>query len=154
VALAALAMRLERFTPQPVVIHDGALVDLRREEWRKEAKLSETEAPDLGVEVVMDGLRTIYSSVHDHHAFVGKVLDLRPINPQPGIEGWVIELECLPDNLETGYRLPLYVFPPALEPGYLPARGDLVQGIAWLQGTWKGSASADDAALWKKAGGD
>lgn len=154
VGFSALALSLEPFDAKPIVVDQGPRVEEERERLRAEGLIEEAERPNLTVTFATDRMRTFYSTSHDHHAFVGKVMEIHAIRPRPEFHGWRLELECLPEKLETGWRLPLYVFPSALKSGYQPARGDLVRGIAWLQGTWKAPASAEDTALWKKTGGE
>lgn len=151
VAFAALALRVKHFKAKPIIIRDGLLVDQHREELRAQGRHEEADAPDLEVTIFTKGMRTFYSSFHDHHEFIGKVLRIRPIQPRPEFHGWLIDLECLNDEPETGWMMPLYVFPASLHDGSVPKRGDLVQGLAWLQGTWTAPASEEDAAAWKQS---
>lgn len=154
VRLAALALQMARFTPEPLRISEGPIVEMHRSHLRQEGKFTEADAPDLSVEVILDDMRTLYSDHHDHHAFVGRVMKSIPIRPHGTLSGWMLELECLPLELTTGHTLPLYAFPPALPEGYTPATGDLVTGSAWLQGSWNAPASEENEALWRNAGGD
>ena len=154
VAFAALALRIERFDAKPIVVREGPLIQMRRNELRAEGNAEEADSDDFSVEVQTDGMRTFFSSFHDHHEFIGEVRAVRTIRPRPEFAGWLLDVEFLPDDPESGHRMPLYVFPSALEPGYVPKRGDLVQGLAWLQGSWVRAASSDDVRDWKKAGGE
>lgn len=153
VAVAALAVSLARFPAEPFRVSEGPMVEMERERLRQEGCHDEAEAEDLAVTVEMSSLRTLYSSFHDHHQFVGEIVSVHPICPLPELRGWLLELVCLPDDLETGRVIPLYVFPPALEEGYEPQCGEVVQGVAWLQGTWKGRASRGEVARFQKLGG-
>jgi hypothetical protein len=150
VGFAALALKVSRFDAKPIIVTKGPMLEMRREELRKQGKTRQAESPDLSVKVLTNRLRTFYSSFHDHHEFVGRVRGVKAIQPQPEFPGLRIDL---PDEIGTGWRLPLYVFPPAFEQGFAPKRGDLIHGAAWLQGTWKSAAFPDDAAAWHKAGG-
>lgn len=156
VASAALGLEVSRFGAEPMVITEGPAVELGREQLRKAGKPSEAERADLSVEFRMEGMRTLFTweEGDDHHEFVGLVRAVQPIRPRPELDGLRLEVECLPDQLASGHRLPLYVFAPALEQGFLPKPGDLVCGIAWLQGTCRGAASPADVAAWQQAGGD
>lgn len=98
-AFAVLAIRMSRSNAGPIIVREGPLGEERRQELRKEGKLAEAESPDLSVELMTDELRTFYSTFHDHHEFVGEVLEVRSIRPRPEFR---LELECLPDELETG----------------------------------------------------
>jgi len=150
VAFAALALELGRFAAEPIIIRDGPRIEERRAELRVEGRHAEADDPDLTVTFFTDMLRTFFSSFHDHHEFVGKIRRVRPICPRPEFTGWLLDLECLNNQPETGFIMPLYVFPDSLEEGYIPKRGDLVQGLAWLQGTWKEGSSSEITTIWQK----
>lgn len=150
VAFAALALELGRFAAEPIIIRDGPRIEERRAELRVEGRHAEADDPDLTVTFFTDMLRTFFSSFHDHHEFVGKIRRVRPICPRPEFTGWLLNLECLNNQPETGFIMPLYVFPDSLEEGYIPKRGDLVQGLAWLQGTWKEGSSSEITTIWQK----
>lgn len=150
VAFAALALKIEIYPAEPLIIREGPRVEELREELRQAGKHAEAEDPNLEVVYEMTQLRTFYASQNDHHEFVGKILRIRPIKPRPEFPGWLADLECLNDQVETGYVMPLYIFSPALEKGYIPKRGDLVTGFAWLQGTWVAAADQENVASWKK----
>lgn len=137
---AALALAIAPFDAEPIVVTEGPRIDELREELRAEGRHDEADRRDLSVTYETSMMRTIFSSFHDHHEFVGRVCGVRAIRPRPEIHGWRIDLECLPDDTSER-RLPLYVFAAALKNGYMPKRGDLVQGLAWLQG----SLAADPA---------
>lgn len=153
VGLAGLALSVRRFAAESFEIKEGPLIEMRREELRAEGKLEEAERADLSVTVHTDGMRTLYSSTHDHCAFIGKVLGMEDVEPLSGMRGWRMALECMPDESESGSVLPLLVFPPALEDGYEPKKDDLVQGVLWLQGVWMGTPTKKQVKQWKADGG-
>ncbi len=148
VNFAAIALSLERYPAEPIVVTEGPFVEMRREELRAEGKHAEADAPGFSVTVHVDGLRTFYSTHHDHHEFVGKILSSTRIRPMAEFIGWRLEIECLPDSPACGSSLILYAFSASLEEGYIPRKGHLVHGIAWLQGQWHANASPDDQILW------
>ncbi len=138
VGLSGLALSLERFTADPIVIKDGPRIAERREELNAEGRHDEANDPNLTVTFRTEEMRTLYSSFHDHHELVGQVLRVAKVRLAPGLQGWRLEVQCRHDENKTGSKIPLYVFPPALSDGYVPKRGDLIQGTIWLQGTHLG----------------
>lgn len=138
VGLAGLALSLERFDAEPILIKDGPRIKERRAELKAEGRLDEAKDPKLTVTYRTEKMRTLYSSFHDHHEFVGKVLRVAQTGLGSLVKGWRMELECRHDDHGTGRSLPVYVFPAALEKSYVPKRGDLVCGKLWLQGSYEG----------------
>lgn len=140
VGLAGMALSMKPYPADPFIIHEGPRVDELRTRLRAEGRAREADDPELSVTYEMDAMRTIFSSFHDHHEFVGKVLRVAKTGLGSLVTGWRIELECRHDDHGTGRSLPVYVFPPSLEEGYVPKRGDLVCGMLWLQGSYFGAA--------------
>lgn len=140
VALAGLALRLEKFAAEPIIITEGPAIQLRRDELRAEGRHEEADDPHLSLTYHMDEMRTIYSSYHDHHEMIGKIIECAPIRPRAEFHGRRLEVECLPPDQKEGTRLPIYVFTPALADGYTPRRSDLVRGLVWLQGRYVGAS--------------
>lgn len=149
VGFAGIALSVRRFAAEEIVIKEGPLVEMRREELRAEGKLDEAERADLSVTVQTDGMRTLYSTTEDHCAFIGKVLGVEDVEPLPGMRGWRLALECMPDDLKSGTVLPVVVFPPALGAEFVPKDGDLVEGVLWLQGVWMGTPTKKQVKQWK-----
>lgn len=140
VGLAGLALSMEPFDPKPIVVREGPRVEELRSELRAEGRLQEAADPELSVTYHTDQMRTLYSSFHDHHEFIGRVLRVAKTGLGSWIQGWRIEIECRHDDFNTGRSLPVYVFPPALGSFEVPKRGDLVSGLLWLQGQYQGPA--------------
>lgn len=136
VNLAGLALSMRRFDAEPYILHEGPRVEELRARLKAEGRHQEAADPQLSVTYGTETLRTIFSSFHDHHEFVGKVLRVAQTGLGSMVKGWRVELECRHDDHGTGRSLPVYVFPPALEAGYLPKKGDLVSGLLWLQGSY------------------
>lgn len=154
VALAGLALKLEKFAAEPIKITEGPLVEEAKRALRAEGKIAEADDPDFHVTVEMDRMRTIYSLNHDHHQIIGRVMSATAIKPLPQFQGWRLEIECMPDEAASGCRLPVFVFPPALSSETPPRKGDLVTGVVWLQGAWIAGDAEKDAAIRKEAGGE
>jgi len=154
VALTGLALKLERFDAKPVKITEGPRVEEAKAELRAEGKHQEADDPDFHVTILMDRMRTLYSLYHDHHQIIGRVMAVTAVSAAPKFPGWLLEIECLPDEAVSGCRLPVYVFPPALGDRTPPRKGDLVGGVVWLQGSWVGGDPGENAAIWKNAGGE
>ena len=152
VALAALALRLEPFKAEPIIVKEGDMVKMERKRLREEGRVEESENPDLSVTVLIDQLRMFAATGYDNHEFVGKIERVRAIQPRPELAGWIVDVEIHHDQPATGWRMPVYVFPAAAG-DYRPKRGDLVQGIAWLQGQFVRPADESDRAAWLAAGG-
>jgi hypothetical protein len=148
VAFSAIALRIGRYPGEPIVVTEGALLESYREELRGAGKHAEAGHPDLSVTVETHRLRTFFSSYHDHHQYVAKILSATRIRPLPQCTGWRLEIECLPDSPACGSTMVLFAFTPSLEAGYIPRKGDLIHGIAWLQGRWHAETSPKDQILW------
>lgn len=140
VALAGLALSLGKFAAEPIIVTEGPAIQIRRDELRAEGRHDEADDPQLSLTYHTDQMRTLFSSQHDHHEMIGKIIECVPIRPSKEFHGWRLEVECLPPDEGAEIRLPVYVFPPALVEGYTPRRGDLVQGSVWLQGRYVGPA--------------
>lgn len=153
VSLGALALRMRLFPTAPIVIHEGPVVELSKQKLRREGRHAEADDPNFSITFTMQNLRTIYAHTHDHHEFVGKLIDVRPVTPLPQCWGWRVKMVCLPDDLPTGHVLSMLVFPPALQDGYRPKIGDLVCGTAWLQGHYRSPASDQERRLWDSLNG-
>jgi hypothetical protein len=136
VGLTGLALSIERFDADAIIIKEGPRVEERRIELRTEGRYTETDDPNLSMTYRTEELRTLFSSHHDHHEFVGRVLRVAKVKCGSLFKGWRMEVECRHDDHGTGASLPVYVFPPALAAGYTPKKGDLIQGMLWLQGTY------------------
>jgi hypothetical protein len=154
IALAGLALKLEKFAADPIKITEGPLVEEAKRELRSEGKIDEADNPDFHVTVEMDRMRTLYSLNHDHHQIIGRVVAVATARPSPQFQGWRLEIECMPDKAASGCRLPVFVFPPALGSEPPPRKGDLVTGTVWLQGSWISGESAGDLEIWRESGGD
>jgi hypothetical protein len=148
VHLSALALKLAPYAAEPIIVTEGPLIEERRKELRAEGKIAQSKRKDLKLTVSTDQLRTLYSSFHDHHAFVGKVVGKRIIKPIPEFQGYILDVEVMPDPLVTGWKIPMYVFPNVLG-DYEPKRGDLIQGTAWLQGGWVRVAKPTEETAWR-----
>jgi hypothetical protein len=90
----------------------------------------------------------------DHHQIIGRVMSVTAIKPLPQFQGWRLEIECMPDEAASGWRLPVFVFPPALGSDAPPRKGDLVTGTVWLQGSWISGESTRDMEIWRETGGE
>jgi hypothetical protein len=154
VALAGLALKLEKFAAEPIKITAGPLVEEAKRELRAEGKIAEADDPDFHVTVEMDRMRTLYSLNHDHHQIIGRVMSATAIKPLPQFQGWRLEIECMPDEAASGCRLQVFVFPPALGSDAPPRKGDLVTGTVWLQGSWITGEPERDMEIWRESGGE
>jgi hypothetical protein len=148
VKLSALALKLAPYEAEPIIITEGPRIEELRRELRTEGKIAESKRKVLKLTVETRTLRTLYSNFHDHHAFVGKVLGKRSIKPLPEFSGYILDVEVMPDRLSTGWKLPVYVFAPALG-NYQPKRDDLIQGTVWLQGSWRRAAKPSEKTAWR-----
>lgn len=148
VNFSAIALSIEPYPADPIILTEGPFVEQSREELRAEGKQEEADDPNFSITVHTDALRTFYSTTHDHHQFVGKILSATRICPRPEFTGWRLEIECLPDSPSTDSTLTLYAFSASLQNGYTPHKNDLVLGSAWLQGQWLADASPNDQILW------
>lgn len=138
VALSALALDITPYNPEPVTITEGPALEFHKQLLRDEGNAAEADQPDFSVTVALDTLRMIQFSNHDHAILVGKVLLVEPLIMAGEERGWILQVECLPDEPETGYQIPLYVFDHLLEDGMdTPKIGDTIQSTAWLQGSWR-----------------
>lgn len=63
------------------------MIELRRQDLRREGHDAEADDPDLTVTVLTDNLRSLFSTFHDHHEFVGKVLELEEFVTASGLQG-------------------------------------------------------------------
>jgi hypothetical protein len=148
VKLSALALRLVPYPGEPFDITEGPRIEELRKELRAEGKFAEAERNDLKLTIQTDQMRTLYSNFHDHHTFVGKVIGKRSIKPLPEFQGHILDVEVMPDQLSTGWKLPVYAFPGVLG-SYQPKRGDLIQGTVWLQGSWGRAARPPEKTAWR-----
>lgn len=73
---------------------------------------------------------------------------MRSIKPLPIFQGYILDVEVMPDHLKTGWKIPMYVFPSVLGK-YEPKKGDLIQGTAWLQGEWGLAAKPTEKTAWQ-----
>lgn len=146
VAFSALALHLEPFKAEPIVIEGEQAERLRRMMNVSDANNEDdSSTPQLTFET--HSLRSFFPTSHDHHEFVGKALNVRGIDPAFNLPGWIIDLECIhaEDEEKDDFTIPLYVFPSAIaQNDYIPKTGDLIHGSAWLQGSWIAPASQDD----------
>jgi hypothetical protein len=151
VALVGLALDLVNFAAEPWSIREGPMIEEKKKERRAQGRHAEADDPDLQVTLQTTSLRTLFSADCDHHELVGRVLSVTPIKPLPAFRGWRLEVECLPDQMPSGHRLIVYVFPPAWKEAKPPRKGQLVHGTIWLQGSWIGGAPEENDALWKQS---
>jgi hypothetical protein len=159
VAVSALAFRMEVFPAKPWVCTEGPRFEEEKARLRREGK--HKEADELkSVSFPTDKLRGMNASrdiegdASDIAEIIGRIIRVREvaIDAWKKFSGWLLEIEVLPGKLRTGYVLPVYAFPPALE-GYVPKSGDLIQCLAWLQGKFLGKPTPEQAAFqadWKR----
>lgn len=151
VALAGLALDLVPFAAEPWIIREGPLVEERKKELREADRHAEAEAPDFHVSLPTDSLRTFYSMDDDEHMLIGKIVSVTSVKPLPQFRGWRLEIECLPDDIPSGHRLVVFVFPPAWKEAKPPRKGQMVEGTIWLQGSWIGGDDKNNTRIWEQS---
>ncbi len=150
VAMTALALSIEPYAAEPMIIREGPRIEELQAELRAEGKHAEADDPDLHLTITMDQLRTIFPSHADHHHVFGRVISSKVIKAGSLPSGWRLMVECLPDDKEKNYVLPVYVFKNAL--GKFPPfkKGDLIEATVWLQGRWVEGATEENMDLWQQ----
>lgn len=146
VGLNAIALSVQPFVPQVYSIKEGPLVEIERRRLQEEGRHKEANDPDLSVSVSTETLRTLYCEQNDHHTLIGEILKAEPVILEPDTHGWLLEVQCLPDDdiTEAKPRLPVYVFELALMKGTPLKEGDLIQAAVWLQGIYEGATTEND----------
>ena len=155
VHVAGLALSLRRYDAPVIRIDSGPRLEEARARLRKEGK--HKEASELKfVTLITSTLRMLNNTREGkaHAEFCGKIFRVKKnyVKTWERVPCYLLEVEVRPDQLKTGYVLPVYVFPAALEKGYIPKCGDLVHGFLWLQGRYYGAATEEQCQRFRENG--
>jgi hypothetical protein len=154
IGLNAIALQIKPFDTETIPINEGDMLEEERQRLRDEGNLEAAEDPDLTIEIDTGEMRTLYSNYHDHHELIGEILEVYPVEyhfDTQKICGWMLDVQCLPSDMTSMNRIPLYVYPASLQDGYTPEKGQLIQGNVWLQGIYRAPATAEEQANWAPA---
>jgi hypothetical protein len=145
----ALALSMELFPAEPIVIKDGPNFENEKKRRIDEGDEDVANDPDFALTFTAEEFRCINISSHDHVTLTGKIMEATPIKPQPRFKGWRLRIECLP---ETGFErdLIVYAFPPCLDKGYRPRKNDLITATVWLQAKVDRAATYVEIREWEK----
>jgi hypothetical protein len=133
VQMTALALELKRFDAKPIRVDAGPLLEETRKELRDEGKHEEADALDH-VMLSTDEMRTLYCEDTDHASMVGRITGLKKLERVDIFPpGYQLEVEVLPDYDQGWRNITVFAYLPSLG-AYTPKKGDLVQGVVWLQG--------------------
>jgi hypothetical protein len=155
VSLTGLALAVWRFQTEPIKMNVADLPEAFRNIMSEVEQPLGTDSDPSIIEFSYDGLKTVYSSFHDHHCFVGGIAEITPIVGSLGQQGWMLDLQCMPAGaVGVEGNLPLWVFPNTIEgdPDEIFHLGNQVEGSLWLCGEWHSDLTDDQSAKWRRGG--
>lgn len=150
VAITALALSIEIYAAEPIIIREGPRIAELQAKLRAEGKHAEADDPDLHLTIYTDRLRTMIKAEADHHHLFGRVLSSKVIKAGSLPGGWRLMVECLPYDKKKIYVLPLYVFQNALGDSPPLRKGDLIEATVWLQGRWIEGETEESSKSWQE----